>query len=82
MRNSCGKALRWGGTEAACTLSQASVNFGQVGRRLDRVTRDYEIHLRTFVDLLPTQTPMDLNFLLFRLDNRAFLSLTPQAGAA
>ncbi len=46
------------------------------------MTRDYEIHLRTFVDLLPTQTPMDLNFLLFRLDNRAFLSLTPQAGAA
>ena len=55
---------------------------GQVGKRLGRVTHDYETHLRTFVDLLPTQTPMDLNFLLFRLDNRAFLSLTPQAGAA
>lgn len=35
---------------------------------MDSVTRDYETHLRTFVDLLPTQTPMDLNFLLFRLD--------------
>lgn len=58
------------------------MDFGQVGKRLDRVTRDYETHLRTFVDLLPTQTPMDLNFLLFRLDNRAFLSLTPQVGAA
>jgi hypothetical protein len=41
---------------------------GQVGKGLVSVTRDYETHLRTFVDLLPTQTPMDLNFLLFRLD--------------
>lgn len=40
----------------------------QVGKGLEYVTRDYETHLRTFVDLLPTQTPMDLNFLLFRLD--------------
>ena len=29
---------------------------------------EYATRLRTFVALLPTQTPVDLNFLLFRLE--------------
>ena len=29
---------------------------------------EYAACLRTFVALLPTQTPVDLNFLLFRLE--------------
>ena len=32
------------------------------------LTKDYATRLRTFVALLPTQTPVDLNFLLFRLE--------------
>ncbi len=40
----------------------------QVDEGLKSVIRDYESRLRTFVALLPAQTPVDLNFLLFRLD--------------
>jgi hypothetical protein len=39
-----------------------------VDEGLKNVIRDYESRLRTFVALLPAQTPVDLNFLLFRLD--------------
>ena len=36
---------------------------------LKSVITDYESRLRNFVALLPAKTPVDLNFLLFRLDS-------------
>ncbi|KAK9917451.1 hypothetical protein WJX75_004487 [Coccomyxa subellipsoidea] len=63
------RAKEWAITELDAPLRGIDEDeVFEVGKGLVSVTRDYETHLRTFVDLLPTQTPMDLNFLLFRLD--------------
>ncbi|EIE20511.1 hypothetical protein COCSUDRAFT_48540 [Coccomyxa subellipsoidea C-169] len=63
------RAGEWATTESDAPLRGIDEDeVSEVGKGLNSVTRDYETHLRTFVDLLPTQTPMDLNFLLFRLD--------------
>ena len=44
------------------------LQVAEVRTVLNTLTSEYSMRLRTFVALLPIQTPVDLNFLLFRLE--------------
>ncbi|KAK9833447.1 hypothetical protein WJX81_006327 [Elliptochloris bilobata] len=63
-------ALRqWASSEAdAPLLGIPQGEVAEVRGVLAGLATEYATRLRTFVALLPTQTPVDLNFLLFRLE--------------
>jgi hypothetical protein len=50
------------------TPSPITAQVAEVRGVLAALGAEYATRLRTFVALLPTQAPVDLNFLLFRLE--------------